>query len=103
MEATRRGGGETGGFMVGAIRGIDLALWDLAGKIQARPVSVLIPGTMERQRVRAYCSGLTGATTEDRVRNAIELHAEGIFTFKLFFDTGSAEFFDLLSMTSETL
>src|SRR5260370_35552932 len=103
MEATRRGGGETGGFMVGAIRGIDLARWDLAGKIQGKPVSALIPGAMGRRRVRAYCSGLTGATTEDRVRNAIERHAEGFSTSKLFFDAGRAEFLDLLSMLREKL
>jgi D-galactarolactone cycloisomerase len=103
MYATMRVRGQTGGFMLDAISGIDLALWDLAGKIQGKPISALIPGTMGRQRVRAYCSGLTGATTEDRVRNAIERQAEGFSTFKLFFDTGRAEFLDLLSMLREQL
>jgi D-galactarolactone cycloisomerase len=103
MYATMRVRGQTGGFMLDAISGIDLALWDLAGKIQSKPVSALIPGTMGRKRVRAYCSGLTGVTSEDRLCNAIERQAEGFSTFKLFFDTGRAEFLDLLSMLGERL
>ena len=103
MYATMRVRGQTGGFMLDAISGIDLALWDLAGKIQERPVSALIPGSTGRKRVRAYCSGLTGATSQDRVCNAIERQAEGFSTFKLFFDTDRAEFLDLLSMLREKL
>jgi D-galactarolactone cycloisomerase len=103
LYATMRVRGQTGGFMLDAISGIDLALWDLAGKIQAKPVSALLPGTMGRKRVQAYCSGLTGATSEDRVCNAIERRAEGFSTFKLFFDTGRSEFLDLLSMLREKL
>src|SRR5207249_3559294 len=37
MYATMRVRGQTGGFMLDAIRGVDLALWDLAGKIQEKP------------------------------------------------------------------
>jgi D-galactarolactone cycloisomerase len=103
LYATMRVRGQTGGFMLDAISGIDLALWDLAGKIQAKPVSALIPGTMRRRQVRAYCSGLTGATCEDRVCNAIERQSEGFSTFKLFFDTGRSEFLDLLSRLREKL
>src|SRR5579864_5280104 len=103
MYATMRVRGQTGGFMLDAISGIDLSLWDLAGKIQDRPVSALIPGSMGRKRVRAYCSGLTGATSQDRVCNAIERQAEGFSTFKLFFDTNRAEFLDLLSMLRDKL
>ena len=103
MYATMRVRGQTGGFMLDAISGIDLALWDLAGKIQGKPVSVLIPGAMGRQRVRAYCSGLIGATADDRVRNAMERQAEGFSTFKVFFDTGRTEFLELLSMLREKL
>jgi galactonate dehydratase len=103
MYDTMRVRGQTGGFMLDAISGVDLALWDLAGKIQAKPVNALIPGTMGRKQVRAYCSGLTGATTEDRMRNAIERQAEGFSTFKLFFDAGRNEFLDQLSSLREEL
>jgi len=54
--------GQTGGFMLDAIAGIDLALWDLAGKIAGRPVSALI-GQL-RTRVPAYLSGLPGGSVE---------------------------------------
>jgi D-galactarolactone cycloisomerase len=103
LYATMRVRGQTGGFMLDAISGIDLALWDLAGKIQAKPVGALIPGAVRRTQVRAYCSGLTGATSEDRVCNAIKRQAEGFSTFKLFFDTGRSEFLDLLSTLREKL
>lgn len=103
LYSTMRVRGQTGGFMLDAISGIDLALWDLAGKIQAKPVWALIPGSKGRKRVRAYFSGLPGATTEDRIGNALDRRTEGFSTFKLFFDTGRAEFLDLLSALRETL
>jgi len=39
-----------------AISGVDLALWDLAGKIQGRPVYELLGGKV-RERVFAYATG----------------------------------------------
>ena len=56
MYSAMRVRGQTGGFMLDAIAGIDLALWDLAGKIAERPVSGLIGDA--RSRVPAYLSGL---------------------------------------------
>lgn len=103
LYATMRVRGQTGGFMLDAISGIDLALWDLAGKIQAKPVWALIPGSTGRERVRAYFSGLPGAATEDRISNALDRRTEGFSTFKLFFDTGRAEFLDLLSALRSAL
>jgi galactonate dehydratase len=58
MYSTMRVRGQTGGFMLDAIAGVDLALWDLAGKIADKPVSALIGG--QRDRVPAYFSGLPG-------------------------------------------
>ncbi len=34
--------GQTGGFMLDAIAGVDLALWDLAGKMAGVSVSTLL-------------------------------------------------------------
>ncbi len=56
MYSTMRVRGHTGGFMLDGIAGVDLALWDLAGKIAGLPVSALIGST--RNRVPAYLSGL---------------------------------------------
>lgn len=58
MYSAMRVRGQTGGFMLDAIAGIDLALWDLAGKMQSKPVSELL-GT-PRGRVQAYLSGIGG-------------------------------------------
>jgi len=58
MYSTMRVRGQTGGFMLDGIAGVDLALWDLAGKIARLPVSSLIG--QSRGRVPAYLSGLPG-------------------------------------------
>lgn len=44
------------GLMVTALSGIDIALWDLKGKIFNAPVSVLLGGPL-RTQVRAYATG----------------------------------------------
>jgi galactonate dehydratase len=62
MYSTMRVRGQTGGFMLDAIAGIDLALWDLAGKIQRKPVAALIGDP--RPRVPAYLSGLPGGVAD---------------------------------------
>jgi galactonate dehydratase len=59
MYSTMRVRGQTGGFMLDGIAGVDLALWDLAGKIAGLPVSALIGNS--RNRVPAYFSGFRGA------------------------------------------
>ncbi len=56
MYATMRVRGQTGGFMLDAISGVDLALWDLAGKLAGKPVSALLTDSA-KQRLRAYLSG----------------------------------------------
>ncbi len=58
MYSTMRVRGQTGGFMLDGIAGVDLALWDLAGKIARLPVSSLIGAS--HNRVPAYLSGLPG-------------------------------------------
>lgn len=51
---TRMGGqGSTAGTVVSAISGIEIALWDTAGKILGAPVSKLLGGQF-RQSVKAY-------------------------------------------------
>jgi D-galactarolactone cycloisomerase len=73
MYSAMRVRGQTGGFMLDAIAGIDIAFWDLAGKIGGRPVSALIGDA--RKRVPAYLSGLP--------RNGIE----GFRHVKIFYHT----------------
>ena len=97
MYATMRVRGQTGGFMLDAISGVDLALWDLAGKIQDQPVSALIPGSLNRTHVRAYHSGVPGESVAQRIEYASARRAEGFGDFKLFYDSGREEFLHLLS------
>lgn len=44
------------GALIGAISGIDIALWDIAGKARREPVAKLLGG-MFRTRVEAYATG----------------------------------------------
>jgi D-galactarolactone cycloisomerase len=97
MYSTMRVRGQTGGFMLDAISGIDLALWDLAGKMCGQPVCSLIPGARRRTEVPAYLSGVPGGSIAARVENALTRREEGFRTFKLFYDSGRKEFLDTLS------
>ena len=47
------------GAVIGAISGIDIALWDIAGKARREPVAKLLGG-MFRTRVEAYATGFIG-------------------------------------------
>jgi L-alanine-DL-glutamate epimerase-like enolase superfamily enzyme len=49
--------GRTGGMLIEAIAGIDIALWDLAGKAAGQPVWRLLGGAGRRE-VMAYASSL---------------------------------------------
>ncbi len=84
MYSAMRVRGQTGGFMLDAIAGVDLALWDLAGKIARRPVWYLLGA--KRRRVPAYLSGLPGRDPE-RVRAYVD---SGFTTVKIFHDSDEA-------------
>ncbi len=59
MYAGMRVRGHRAGFYLEAISGVDIALWDLAGKIAQAPVFDLMGGCF-RNPVRVYASGLPG-------------------------------------------
>lgn len=59
------------GLMMHAIGGIDIALWDIAGQIQRRPIHDLLGGA-KRDRVEAYGTIYPMARTEDGVRRQVE-------------------------------
>ena len=90
LYATMRVRGQTGGFMLDAISGVDIALWDLAGKAQGLSVSRLMseaPATL----VQAYLSGVTGGSAMERAQTARSQWDEGFRTFKLFHDSTAEE------------
>lgn len=80
MYSAMRVRGQTGGFMMDAIAGADLALWDLAGKIAGVPVSLLIGPA--KAHVPGYLSGLPGRDP-NRVPEWVN---RGFNTVKIFHD-----------------
>ena len=65
------------GALIGAISGIDIALWDIAGKARGEPVARLLGG-MFRTRVQAYATGfyrIAGAGEAERLTREFETHA----------------------------
>lgn len=73
--------GYTGGFYVDALAAIDIALWDIAGKIAKRSVASLLGG-QRHQTIPAYISGLPEKTLEARVDLAKSWQAKGFNAFK---------------------
>jgi L-alanine-DL-glutamate epimerase-like enolase superfamily enzyme len=59
------------GVVIHAIGGIDIALWDVRGKVRAKPLCELL-GRRRRDRVRAYGTVYPLGTTPDEVRRNID-------------------------------
>ena len=70
--------GRTGGMLVEAIAGLDIALWDLAGRLAGLPVAKLLGG-VGRSRVAAYASSINWLD-DDTVREEIETVLRAGFT-----------------------
>jgi L-rhamnonate dehydratase len=70
------------GIALHALSGIDIALWDIAGKASGKPVHELLGGA-RRDRVRAYASRLMPATPEETAEAVSALCAEGFTAVKL--------------------
>jgi L-rhamnonate dehydratase len=66
------------GVVLQAISGIDIALWDILGKVTSQPVHRLLGGA-RRHRLRTYASDLTPDTVEGIV-TAAERHRSNGFT-----------------------
>jgi galactonate dehydratase len=86
MYATMRVRGQNGGFMIDAMSGVDIALWDLAGKMAGKPVCELLTGTPKRT-IPAYLSGTSGATADARAAFAARYADEGLGLVKLYYET----------------
>jgi D-galactarolactone cycloisomerase len=86
MYSTMRVRGQTGGFMLDAIAGVDLALWDLAGKMQRRPVCELLADGGEYKRtVPAYLSGVSGERIDEQVAYARRFLDGGCSAVKVYY------------------
>lgn len=102
MYATMRVRGHSGGFMVDAMSGADIALWDLAGLLQGKPVSALIaenPATA----IPAYLSGATGNTPAERAEFARRFADQGFGMVKLYFESDWNELLATADLLGESL
>ena len=73
--------GYFGGYAVDAIAGLDMALWDLRGKLLGQPVWQLLGGR-RHARIPVYVSGLPGKTVADRAALARQWLDRGFSAFK---------------------
>jgi L-rhamnonate dehydratase len=65
------------GAALHAISGIDIALWDIAGQAQGKPIHALLGG-MKRERVKAYASTLM-PDSPDEVRQVVDEQSQAGF------------------------
>jgi L-alanine-DL-glutamate epimerase-like enolase superfamily enzyme len=69
------------GVVLHAISGIDVALWDLKGKVLGRPLCELLGGTIDA-KVRAYASALFGRDGQETGEKAARFQEAGYTAFK---------------------
>jgi L-rhamnonate dehydratase len=70
------------GIALHALSGIDIALWDIKGKAEGKPVYELLGGA-KRDKVRAYASMLMPDTPEETAERVGKLRADGFTAVKL--------------------
>lgn len=70
-----------GGFYVDAIAAVDIALWDLRGKLTGLPICKLL-GAQRHQRLPVYVSGLPKPTLAERAALAKEWMTKGFSALK---------------------
>jgi L-alanine-DL-glutamate epimerase-like enolase superfamily enzyme len=70
------------GIALHALSGIDIALWDVKGKSEGKPVHELLGGA-KHDKVRAYASMLMPETTDETAERVSALREEGFTAVKL--------------------
>jgi L-alanine-DL-glutamate epimerase-like enolase superfamily enzyme len=81
LYASMRLRGYGSGVMLEALAGVDIALWDLAGKALGQPIYKLLGGPY-RTRIPCYLSGVPGSTVEQRIEAAREFVSLGFTAMK---------------------
>jgi galactonate dehydratase len=93
--------GAQGGQYVTALTGIEIALWDLAGKALQTPVYQLLGGRF-RERVRIYCdSDMDDPLSEEATRKLEWIRSSGFTAMKIDLDeTKDPARFDAVNWTA---
>jgi L-alanine-DL-glutamate epimerase-like enolase superfamily enzyme len=73
--------GYFGGYFVDAIAGVDIAIWDVLGKLLNQPVVKLLGG-QRQSKLPAYISGLPGSSMSERVAMAQSFVSQGYAAIK---------------------
>jgi L-alanine-DL-glutamate epimerase-like enolase superfamily enzyme len=90
MFGSQRLRGHVSGYQMEAISGVDIALWDLAGKIHDCPIYQLLGGPF-RTELPAYASGVPGVTPEERAISVERFIDEGYRTVKASIGRGDVD------------
>ena len=79
-------------ILIGALSGIEMAMWDVFGKRVGMPVWKLLGGKV-RDRIRVY-TGIGGTTPEECAENACQKVAAGFCAVKMGASPGPVRFVD---------
>lgn len=90
MYGSMRLRGHRAGYHLEAMSAVDIALWDLAGKILGQPVYRLLGGPFQTT-VPVYASGIPGRTAADRAASARRLIDNGYTTLKVSIGRGAID------------
>lgn len=82
MLDTLRERGYTGGYLVDAMAGLDIALWDLKGKAWNQPVYMLLGGKF-RGRLQCYASSVPGKDAAEKLEQIARLKGAGFEAVKI--------------------
>ncbi|MCC7372604.1 MAG: mandelate racemase/muconate lactonizing enzyme family protein [Chloroflexi bacterium] len=90
MYGSMRLRGHVAGYQLEAMAGVDIALWDLAGKLTGLPVYRLLGGPFATD-LPCYASGVPGRTVEERAASAERFIAEGYTAMKASIGRGNLD------------
>ena len=86
-----RTSGQTGGFMLDAMAAVDIALWDLGGRIHGASIASLIAGGGARRKLETYVDRVAGETLAERLENAAACRAAGCRRLQIAYDASRRE------------
>lgn len=85
MYSAMRVRGHTGSFLLDAMAGLDIAIWDICGKAYGQPIYRLLGGPFQKT-LPCYISGLAGANDRERIDYVRDHTERGARAFKLYLD-----------------
>jgi L-alanine-DL-glutamate epimerase-like enolase superfamily enzyme len=102
MYGVMRAEGQTGGFTPEAIGAVDIALWDLAGKVQNKSVHQIAGNSEGAAEVKAFAS-LAAAPAEVLADAAARLRTAGFDVFEVIHNGSERDLIAALDLLKESL